>query len=310
MRNTPRMDENMLIAHFGDRLQQNVPLANLTTAKVGGSARYLLTAGSSAQLAADISFLWAAHVPLFVLGSGSNILVGDAGINAVVILNKAKGVSIDNNSESPSIYAESGAILITVARQAAMRGLTGLEWATTIPGTVGGAVYGNAGAHRSSMQQNLLLADILHRTNGSLSLNTEQMGYSYRSSALKREPGKAVILAARLSVEQGDAQKIKALMSEFAARRKLTQPPGPSMGSTFKNPEGDSAGRIIDSLGLKGTRVGGIQVSPQHANFFINDGSGTARDYYNLILLVQGIVEEKTGIKLELEIEMIGDWQE
>lgn len=304
------MDEKGLFEHFGDRLKQDVPLANLTTAKVGGPARYFLNAGSDAQLAQDVSYLWAEDVPFFILGSGSNILVSDAGINSVVILNKAKAVRIDHDGKSPSIYAESGAILITTARQAAMRGFTGLEWATTIPGTVGGAVYGNVGAHRSSMQQNLLLADILHRVNGSLSLNTEQMGYSYRSSALKREPGKAVILATRLSVEKGDTEKIKALMSEFAARRKVTQPPGPSMGSTFKNPEGDSAGRIIDSLGLKGTRVGGVEVSPLHANFFINDGSGTARDYYNLILLVQGIVEEKTGTKLELEIEMIGEWQE
>ena len=99
-------------------------------------------------------------------------------------------------------------------------------------------------------------------------------------------------------------------MQEFSARRKSTQPTGPSMGSTFKNPAGDSAGRIIDSLALKGTRIGGVQVSQLHANFFINDGSATARDYYNLIQLVQGTVEEKTGIKLELEIEMIGNWQE
>ncbi len=303
------MDEKLLTERFTNRLRQNMPLANLTTAKVGGSARYYLIAESAAQLTEDIAFLWAEEVPFFVLGSGSNILVSDAGIDAVVIHNKAKHVRIDNESETPSIYAESGAILITVARQAAMRGFTGLEWATTIPGTVGGAVYGNAGAHGASMMQNLLLADILHRNQGHLSLNVEQMGYSYRSSALKREPGGAIILSARLAVEKSDTERIKSLMNEFAARRKLTQPPGPSMGSTFKNPAGDSAGRIIDSLGLKGTRIGGVQVSPLHANFFINDGGGTARDYFNLILLVQGIVEEKTGIKLELEIEMIGNWQ-
>ncbi len=228
----------------------------------------------------------------------------------MVIHNKAKHVSFDETNDTLTLHAESGAILITVARQAALRGLTGLEWATTIPGTLGGAVYGNAGAHGASMQQNLLMADILHRTKGYLSLNAEQMGYSYRSSALKREPGGAIILSTRLAVEKGDTERIKALLTEFAARRKQTQPPGPSMVSTFKNPAGDSAGRIIDSLGLKGTRVGGVQVSPMHANFFINDGSGTARDYHNLILLVQGIVEEKTGIRLELEIEMIGDWTE
>lgn len=304
------MLEKLLMERFANRLRQNVPLANLTTAKVGGCARYFLSAESASQLAEDVAFLWSEDLPFFILGSGSNILVSDAGIDAVVIHNKAKHVMVDDNSERSSIHAESGAILITVARQAAMRGLTGLEWATTIPGTLGGAVYGNAGAHGASMQQNLLLADILHRKDGYLSLNAEQMGYSYRSSALKREPGGAIILSARLAVESGEAESIKNLMNEFAARRKLTQPPGPSIGSTFKNPAGDSAGRIIDSLGLKGTRVGGVQVSQMHANFFINDGSGSARDYYRLIRLVQGIVEDKTGRKLELEIEMVGQWQE
>ena len=307
---TALMDEKILLARFAQRLRKDVPLANLTTAKVGGVARYFLSAESAAQLAQDVSFLWAEEMPFFILGSGSNILVSDAGIEGVVILNKAKHFRFDEHSESRSIYAESGAILITVARQAALSGLTGLEWATTIPGTVGGAVYGNAGAHGASMQQNLLLVDILHRTKGYLSLNNEQMDYSYRSSALKREPGVAVILSARLAVEKGDTERIKELLNEFSARRKQTQPPGPSMGSTFKNPAGDSAGRIIDSLGLKGTRIGGVQVSPMNANFFINVGGACARDYYNLIRLVQGIVEEKTGIKLELEIEMIGDWKE
>lgn len=303
------MDEKTLSKQFHDRLRQNVPLANLTTSKVGGSARYFITAQNTAQLAEDVAFLWGENIPFFVLGSGSNILVSDAGIDAVVIYNKAKNISFDDDGTTTSINAESGAILITVARQAAMRGLSGLEWATTIPGTVGGAVYGNAGAHGASMQNNLLLANILHRTKGYLSLNAEQMGYSYRSSALKRDPGAAIILSAQLAVEKGDTERIKELMKEFATRRQLTQPAGPCMGSTFKNPAGDSAGRIIDSLGLKGTRVGGVQVSPKHANFFINDGSASARDYYNLIHLVQGIVEEKTGIRLELEIELIGNWQ-
>ena len=228
----------------------------------------------------------------------------------MVIHNKANHIHLVEEGDSSYVQAESGAILITAARQAALRGYTGLEWATTIPGTVGGAVYGNAGAYGASMQQHLLLVDILHRNKGCLSLNAEQMGYSYRSSALKREPGMAVILSARLAIKKGDKERIKELIHEFSTRRKQTQPPGPCIGSTFKNPAGDSAGRIIDSLGLKGTRVGGVQVSPVHANFFVNEGSATARDYYDLIHLVQGIVEEKTGIKLEPEFELIGDWKE
>lgn len=303
------MDEKGLIEQFGSRLRQEVPLANLTTAKVGGSARYFLASASAEQLAADVSFLWSAETPFFILGSGSNILISDNGIQAVVIHNKAKSVRIEDHGNSPVLFAESGAALITAARTAAMNGFSGMEWATTIPGTVGGAVYGNAGAFGSSIQERLYLAEILHRRKGALSLNSEQMGYSYRSSLLKRQPGDAIILSARFAVEKGDTERIKGLMSEFAARRKLTQPPGPCMGSTFKNPEGDAAGRIIDSLGLKGTRVGGVSVSMLHANFFVNDGTGTARDYYHLIQLVRETVEEKTGVSLNLEVELVGDWQ-
>jgi UDP-N-acetylmuramate dehydrogenase len=307
---TAPMDEKVLLKRFAQRLKKDVPLANLTTAKVGGAARYFLNAVNAAQLAEDVAFLWAEEIPFFILGSGSNILVSDAGVDCVVIHNKANHIHLVEKGDSSYVQAESGAILITAARQAALRGYTGLEWATTIPGTVGGAVYGNAGAYGASMQQHLLLVDILHRGKGCLSLNTEQMGYSYRSSALKREPGMAVILSARLAIKKGDKERIKELINEFSARRKQTQPPGPCIGSTFKNPAGDSAGRIIDSLGLKGTRVGGVQVSPVHANFFVNEGSASARDYYDLIHLVQRIVEEKTGIKLEPEFELIGDWKE
>lgn len=304
------MDKSVLNDFFGSRLQQNVPLANLTTAKAGGAARYFVTSSSAGQLAEDIRFLWSVEAPFFILGSGSNILVSDEGINAVVIQNKAKSIQIENPDTEPALYAESGAVLITAARTAALQGLTGMEWATTVPGTVGGAVYGNAGAFDSSIQQCLVAANILHHEQGIQWLNSEQMGYSYRSSLLKRQPGEAFILAARFSVEKGDRERIHKQMSEFSERRKLTQPLGPCMGSTFKNPEGDSAGRIIDSLGLKGTHIGGVSVSTLHSNFFINDGSGSARDYFRLIQLVRSKVEEKTGIQLELEVELVGDWQD
>lgn len=303
----PLIDEQILADYFGSRLQKEVPLANLTTAKVGGSARFFVVTRSSDTLAADIQFLWERDIPMVLLGSGSNILVSDRGIDAVVIQNKAKTITIDS---SPALTAESGAVLATVARQAAMNGLTGLEWASTIPGTLGGAVYGNAGAHGGEMSKSLILANILHRTKGILSLDSDEMQYSYRSSILKRDPGNAVILSAQLFVEKGDALAIKAQMEDNAAKRRNTQPPGASMGSMFKNPDGDYAGRLVESAGLKGTRIGGAQVSPVHANFMINDGSATAADIRNLILLVQKTVQEKSGIKLDLEIELIGKWQD
>lgn len=303
------MDEKLLIDHFEERLQHEVSLAKLTAARVGGPARYFVPARNAAQLARDVQFLWAENIPFFLLGTGSNILVSDAGLEAIVIHNQAKLITVDHDNPHPSITAESGAILAAVARQAAAHNLTGLEWASTIPGSIGGAVYGNAGAHGSDMQHHLILAEILHRTKGYLSLDCEQMGYSYRSSVLKRDPGEAIILSARLAVQKGDEEQIQLLMHQNTEKRRRTQPSGSSTGSTFKNPEGDSAGRLIEEAGLKGTRIGGVEVNTLHANFFNNDGSGTARDYYDLIHLVQKTVLEKTGKKLELEIEMIGDWQ-
>lgn len=301
------IDERALMDHFGSRLQKDVPLSNLTTAKVGGAARFFVIANSADELAADVSFLWSTNIPLLVLGSGANMLISDSGLDMVVVHNKAKSITID---PSPSLTAESGAVLASVARQAALNGLTGLEWASTIPGTLGGAIYGNVGAHGGEMIKSLVLANILHRSKGLLSLTSEQMGYAYRSSELKRDPGNAVILSAQLAVQKGDVAAINAKMEENAAKRKNTQPPGASMGSTFKNPAGDYAGRLIESVGLKGTSIGGVQVSPVHANFLVNNGSASADDYRRLILLVQKTVQERTGIKLELEIELLGNWQD
>jgi UDP-N-acetylmuramate dehydrogenase len=174
---------------------------------------------------------------------------------------------------------------------------------------VGGAVYGNAGAFGSNTQASLLLAKILHRTKGYLSLTSEGMGYAYRSSALKRQPGDAIILSASFSVQPGDPALIEWTMKQFSERRRSTQPTGPSTGSTFKNPPGDFAGRLIEAAGLKGTRIGGVSINEKHANFFINDGTAKAQDYYDLIQLARQTVFEQFGVSLETEIEVIGDWQ-
>lgn len=303
------MDEKVLLDHFKDRLQRDVPLSRFTTSRVGGPARFYVSAGSASQLAEDVSFLWEQDIPLLVLGSGANLLISDSGLDAVVVHNQAKQITIDLDADPPAVTAESGAILTSVARKAAEHGLTGLEWASTVPGSVGGAVYGNAGAFGSNTQANLVLAEILHRKEGYLSLTSDEMGYAYRSSALKRQPGEAVILSARFAVEKGDPAMIESTMKEFSERRRRTQPTGPSTGSTFKNPPGDYAGRLIEVAGLKGTRIGGVEISEQHGNFFINDGTATAQDYYDLIQYVQQTIRDSFGVALETEIEIIGDWQ-
>ncbi|MEJ5202798.1 MAG: UDP-N-acetylmuramate dehydrogenase, partial [Anaerolineales bacterium] len=264
-----------LRAIFGERLQENVRLANYTTARVGGVADGLLVANSSAELVEIGRSLWELSVPFRILGSGSNVLVSDAGFRGVVVLNHARAVKIDARQIPPTVWAESGASLSGIARQAALRCLSGLEWAATIPGTVGGAVYGNAGAHGADMQTSLLMAEILHPQNGIEMWTCERLGYEYRSSVIKRERLPLIILSVTLRLSPGDRDEIRTRMQEYVAKRRRTQPPGASMGSMFKNPPGDFAGRLIEAAGLKGTRIGGAKISPIHANFFINDGNAT-----------------------------------
>jgi UDP-N-acetylmuramate dehydrogenase len=179
----------------------------------------------------------------------------------------------------------------------------------SIPGTVGGAIYGNAGAHDSDIRNSLALADILHHQNGKATWTSNQLEFGYRTSLLKRNPGQAVVLSARFRLSPSTPDAVHARMEEFTNQRHQSQPTGASMGSMFKNPPGDFAGRLIEAAGLKGTRIGGVEISPVHANFFINDHNAKATDIWKLIHLTQEKVAQKFGIKLELEIELIGNWQ-
>jgi UDP-N-acetylmuramate dehydrogenase len=301
---------SLLHHYFTDRLQENVSLSNYTNAKVGGIAACLVVEANSNSLALDADWLWKNEIPFLVLGSGANVLISSGHLEMVILLNRANKIELLEGNQESVIHAESGSILASVARFAAQNSLTGLEWAYTIPGTLGGAVYGNAGAFGGDMSKSLKMAHILHRQSGRITLSVEEMAYSYRSSALKRAPGEAIILGADLFVHQGDEAEIRSIMDANASKRKVSQPGGASMGSTFKNPVGDHAGRFFQAAGLKGTRIGGVQVSPVHSNFLINDGTGTPEDYYRLIKLIQGSVLEKSGINLELEIELLGNWQE
>ncbi len=293
---------------FGERLQENDRLANYTTAHVGGPADGLIVATSSQELEEIFTTLWRLQCPNYLIGSGANVLVSDAGFRGVVVVNHARNVKIDMHQGKHSVWAESGAVMGTVGRQAALRGLSGLEWATTVPGTVGGAVFGNAGAFGSNTAASLKMADILHPISGKQQWPVEKLEYAYRSSWLKRNPGQVVILSARFELTPDDPAAIQARMSDFSTRRRASQPQGASMGSTFKNPEGDYSARLIEAAGLKGTRVGGAHISEKHANFFINDDNATASDYWALIQLARTRVSEAFGVSLELEVELLGDF--
>jgi UDP-N-acetylmuramate dehydrogenase len=304
------LQRDQLLSTFGDRLQRYVPLARYTAARIGGEADWLLEVASVDQLSETVTHLWELNIPFFILGGGSNVLISDLGVREVVILNKARHISFDTEGLPPTVWAESGANFGLMARQCARRGLSSLEWAAGVPGTVGGALFGNAGAHGSDVAASLQMAEILHSTGQGVvreSWPVEYFEYEYRSSVLKRNWMDAVILTAQFGMTPGDPDEIQAQMDAFAQYRRQTQPPGASMGSIFKNPPDDYAGRLIEAAGLKGTRIGGAEISPVHANFFTNHEGATAGDVFELIRLAQKKVAEKFDIELELEIELIGE---
>src|SRR5919108_6519428 len=297
---------DVLYAKLGDKVKENVSLAPYTSARIGGPADVLITAESADELARTIKLLRKQEIDYIMLGGGSNVLVSDRGVRGVVILNRAKGVRF-HNGDQPSVTVESGVIFSNLANRCAAKGLGGLEWAATVPGTIGGAVYGNAGAFGGDMAGNLMCADLL-TADGRQKYSAEQMRYGYRTSVLKRGEVKAVVLAAELRLKNSTKEEATVNIQQFGAHRKATQPPGASMGSMFKNPNGDYAGRLIEDAGLKGTRIGNAEVSPIHGNFFINHGATKAEDIRALIKLVQKTVKAKYDFELELEIEFVGEW--
>jgi len=299
-----------LAERFGAAMKRDELLARYTVARLGGPADALVVANSTTDLTDAVTLAARHHIPCIVLGGGANVLVADAGYRGLVIINHTKAVRFE---EGGRVVAESGANLSTLARRCMNQGLAGLEWAVNVPGTVGGAVINNAGAHGGDMAGSLRWVEILSledRPHVEL-WGVGQMRYDYRASVLKGQRGRYVVLAATLILEPGhDPDALNARADGFVAHRKRTQPPGASLGSIFKNPPDDYAGRLIEAAGLKGTAIGGVQISPVHANFIVNTGEGTAADYRALIALAQRTVRDKLGVALELEIELIGEWED
>lgn len=296
----------MLRQKFGDAVQENVTLAPYTSARIGGPADVLLTVKSADELADAVHLIWEHELPYYILGGGSNVLVSDKGFRGAVVLNRAKEVRFEMGDQ-PSVWCEAGVVIANLAKRCASKGLSGLEWSATVPGTVGGAVYGNAGAFGGDMTHNLIWAELLTK-NGREKFTLDQMGYGYRTSVLKRHEVNGIVLSALLKLKNSTSEEVSVKIDQFSERRKATQPPGASMGSMFKNPEGDHAGRLIEAAGLKGTRIGNAEISTVHGNFFINHGKTKAEDILALIHVVQNTVFEKFGVELELEVELVGEW--
>jgi UDP-N-acetylmuramate dehydrogenase len=307
-----------LQARFGNRVKLGVALERFTSARVGGPADALIQVQSVDELEKTVNWLWSSRFPFHLLGGGSNVLVSDAGVRGVVVINEARKVIFDEGDDQhePMVWAESGANFGMVSRLAAQRGFSGLEWAAGIPGTVGGAIFGNAGAHGSDMAKNLVVAEILQQMGIERRdrWDCEKFAFTYRSSILKttrmkgiNSPG-LVILSAQLRLSRSTPEANQIIMDEYLSFRRRTQPPGASMGSMFKNPPGDFAGRLIEAAGLKGVKIGQAEISQLHGNFFINHGGASASEIHELIQLARKVVLDKFHINLELEIEVIGDW--
>jgi UDP-N-acetylmuramate dehydrogenase len=297
-----------LQAAFGEQMEAETALAPFTSARIGGPAEVLITVHQADELVEAARTLWDLDLPFVIIGGGSNVLVSDHGISGVVILNQARKIEFIEDGGALTVVAESGASLGSLARRAAERGWSGLEWAATVPGTVGGAVVGNAGAHGGDTAGDLLMAEILQRSGGIEKWPVEKLNFEYRGSWLKHHPGQAIVISATFKLEASTPQVCKEKIRGFVEHRQQTQPAGASMGSMFKNPPDDFAGRLIDQAGLKGLQRGGAQISEQHANFFVNLGDAQASDVYQLIEQARRAVKDQFGIDLELEIELIGDW--
>ena len=291
-----------LMTHFGPRASRDEPLSAHTTLRLGGPADIWFPAKSVAELITAVNLARQHRVPVFMLGGGANLLIQDRGIRGLVIENRADSVAFTGTT----VLAESGAVNPRLARRCAQQGLSGLEWIIGVPGTIGGAVVNNAGAYGRSMADSLLRAELLEPSGARVWQPVAWFEYAYRLSRIKRMTGeKPIVLQVELALEAKPPADIEATMQQFNERRRATQPPGATIGSMFKNPPGDFAGRLIEAAGLKEYRVNQAQISPLHANFFLNLGNAKADDVLTLIAHAQHEVQRQFGVMLDLEIEII-----
>jgi UDP-N-acetylmuramate dehydrogenase len=293
-----------LAVERGIELVPDAPLAPLTTLRVGGPADRMVAVQSRDELLSALALALDAQVPWFVLGNGSDLVVADAGIRGLVIRNRARQVSI----EGQELQADAGAPMALLVRRATEAGLAGLEFGTSIPGTLGGAVWANAGAHGREMRDVLVSVEAWDPSTGDLArLDPADCAFAYRESRFKH--AQEVVVGATIALDPGAPESIAARVAEHQAQRVATQPlADQNAGSVFRNPPGDHAGRLIDEAGLKGTRVGTASVSTLHANFIVTDRGGRAADVRALGDQVQAGVRDRFGVELQYEIEFVGDW--
>ena len=293
---------------IGLKTSRDEPLARFTTMRVGGPADLFTTVHNAFELRALIRYARARELPHVLLGRGSDLVISDRGIRGLVVQVRAEGSKVDGDRYT----AEAGVPMARAATETQRAGLTGLEFGLAIPGTVGGAVWANAGAHESDVATILEAARILAADGTEAVVPAADLGLAYRDTRLKHVADGApaeVVLAATFRLAPAEPGEIKARLDDIRRWRQAHQPLGlPSAGSVFRNPDGDSAGRLIDTAGLKGTRIGGAVVSEKHANFIVNDQKGRAEDVRRLGDHVREVVARVHGVELVYEIVFVGDW--
>jgi UDP-N-acetylmuramate dehydrogenase len=293
----------------GVKTSRDEPLARFTTMRVGGPADLFATVHNPFELRALVRFARQRGIRHVVLGRGSDLVISDRGIRGLVIQDRAEGSRVDGDR----YRADAGVPMARAATETQKAGLTGLEFGLAIPGTVGGAVWANAGAHEADVAGVLVSARVLDAEGQDAIVPAAELGLSYRDSRFKHASDDGppeLILDATFQLEAADPDVIKGRLDEIRRWRQTHQPLGlPSAGSVFRNPGGESAGRLIEAAGLKGFRIGGAVVSEKHANFIVNDQKGTAADVRRVGDHVREVIAKTSGVELVYEIEFVGDWE-
>ena len=284
-------------------VKENAKMKNYTTFKVGGTADLLITPHNKESLSKALKYIDHANIPFLALGSGSNIIVSDKGYRGIIIhLEELNNIKISENK----VIAQTGVSLSTLANKARKAELTGLEFASGIPGSLGGGLFMNAGAYGGEMKDVVESVLVVNYKGEFERVNSKKLNLSYRNSILQKKD--LIAVEATIKLKKAKKEKIAAKMKDLNSKRKQKQPlDWPSAGSIFKRPENDYAGRLIEEAGMKGYSIGDAQVSKKHAGFIINRGKATAEDIKELIEIVRNKVHEESGIYLEVEPKFIGE---
>ena len=308
MKTVPLLDDgdrDALRERFGERARFAQPLAPFTWWKIGGPADALVDVESAEELAFVLLRVRKRRLPMFVLGSGSNLLVGDGGIRGIVLRLEGEFATLDVRAENGTVIAAAGgsASLPALCAQVATLGGIGVDGLAGIPATVGGAIRMNAGTDREIGE---FAREVIVQAPARPEPHRVDVGWRYRQTSLPRD---AIVARAELRFERGDAAAVRERLQSRLVRRKATQPVAiPNSGSCFRNPEGDHAGRLIEAAGAKGWREGGAEVSPLHANFIVNTGGASARDVATLLTRVRRAVQDEFGVELHLEVHLVGEF--